>query len=661
MHRDKQADSVRGRDSTSFAPIKNDLNLEQQQAVLRVMVGAVGFSYLLYTMLSDGVLSGNDRATLIGAAVFFASALSILIWLKVAPKVYISRRLLGIVTDNGATTMALYYNGIYGLPLFVVYLWVAFGNGFRFGLRYLFFSAGCSVAGYAWVTYATEQPGLDGHITFGVLVGLIVLPLYVASLLRRLTRSLKVAETANRAKSNFLATMSHEIRTPLNGLVGISEMLEKTRLDPQQRHYVQLIAKSSAWLMRVITDGLDFSKIEAGEFLLMPEAFDLQATIEEIAGVYGGSILGKDVVFVCQVSPNLPRVVVGDQLRLVQVLGNLLSNAGKFTKKGQICLRVECLFLAEKSVSVGFLVSDTGLGIAREKQKHIFQPFRQAEADTAKHYGGTGLGLAIADRIVSLMGGKLTLVSHEGKGSTFRFSLDFSLPQGEVLPAVSTRKGNLTLQWRRSPLILLAEDHEINREVIVNQLEAMGCLVTIAVDGREAVERAREKAFDVILMDCQMPEMDGYAATLAIRADENVAGRHTPVMALTAHVTVDDKRKCLDCGMDDYLGKPFLHEALRLKLKHWLRHLLAEGDRSDQQVIPVLPEATVSRQAPLAGEERKILHDLKNHLFVIQGSAEVSLLQDPSERNKQHVERILVAVHKANALTEELSRKPERT
>ena len=654
---DKQAGGVQGAGFSSLATIWNDrLNLEQQQAALRLIVGAVAFCYLLYAIVCDGMLSENDISTLTVATVFFGFAFAIIAWIIKVPGVSIARRVLGIVVDTGATTGALYFNGIYGMPLFVVYLWVTFGNGFRFGRKYLILSGACSVAGFAWVTLLTDYSGMDRHVTIGVFVGLIVLPLYVSSLLRQLTRSLEVAEKANQAKSNFLATMSHEIRTPLNGLVGITEMLAKTRLDERQNHYVQLISQSSEWLMRVITDGLDFSKIEAGEFLLMQDPFDLRATVEELCAFYRGVQETKDIEFAFHLSPDVPRIVIGDQLRLVQVLGNLLSNAGKFTEKGQISVRIELMSNTAESVRVQFTVADTGIGVEQKKQSLIFQPFHQAESGTTKKYGGTGLGLAIADRIVWLMGGKIKLSSAVGEGSTFTFSLVFPLPKEGEIQLRPPEKSKEQLQWRRRPILLLAEDHEINREVAVSQLEDMGCRVVVAVNGREALQWTRQQVFDLILMDCQMPELDGYTATREIRTDEARLGRNkVPVMALTAHVTVEDKRKCLACGMDDYLGKPFRTEDLRAKLKKWLKSLLLAGEVVDLSPPAALEVRGELPEHPVTQQERKVVHDLKNVLFTIQGSAELSIFQDSQAGSKKHAERILVAVQKAVALAEELS------
>ena len=639
----------------------NTLNLEQQQAALRIIIGTIALGYLLYIIGKDGVLTGNDNYTIAVGGLFFLFALIIIVWMILVPRVSIPRRVLGIMVDNGATTAALYLNGIYGAPLFVVYLWVTFGNGFRFGRKYLAFSALCSVSGYSWVTLVVRKSMFDPYVTFGLLIGLIILPLYVSSLLRQLTRSLELAESANQAKSNFLATMSHEIRTPLNGMVGITEMLGKTRLDDRQRHYVDLISKSSEWLMRVITDGLDFSKIEADEFLLMEDCFELRVTIEELCSFYRGVQETTEVDFVCSLSPDLPRLVKGDQLRLVQVLNNLLNNACKYTEKGQISLKVFPVSCTSSVASVRFEVADTGIGVAKAKQKDIFTPFCQAESGSVKKYGGTGLGLAIAERIVRLMGGRIEIESVVGEGSRFSFSIDFELPAEDVSEQECGKNIPATRQWQRKPLVLLAEDHEINREVVGSQLLDLGCEVTLAVNGREAIEQVKEKEFDLIFMDCQMPEVDGYEATREIRFAEVQQGlkKRMPVVALTAHVTIEDKRKCLASGMDDYLGKPFRTSDLRAKLNHWLASMLAEVEMAaGTETEPEQKPAVDDQHAAL--DIRKVCHDLRNYLFAIQGTVELSQLQASQQEHQQrHSERILAAVEDAVKLVDTLSGKEQ--
>lgn len=654
--------------SAPFAKIvalwDNRPDLEHQQALLRLAVGTVVFWYLLYTMLFDGVLSRSDIYVLFISGIFFTAAFSILAWLSFDRGVSVSRRVLGILADTGATTAALYFHGVLGIPLFILYLWISFGNGFRYGQKYLALSATLGLLGFSLVTFSSDQPEMNNYVTFGLFIGLIVLPLYVASLLTQLKRSLEVARKANEAKSNFLATMSHEIRTPLNGMVGVTEILSRTDLSSQQLHYVSLISRSSEWLMRVITDGLDFSKIEAGEFLLTSETYSLSSALNQFCALYRDLQKDQKVQFTCSIDNNLPDLVVGDQLRLNQILSNLVSNSLKFTKRGEVNLKVKVILKRRDGLRIEFTVSDTGPGIAPEKQEVIFEPFRQADGGIAQKYGGTGLGLAIAARIVKLMGGKLVLKSVLGEGASFSFNLFFPEPSEEEARSIEEDLQNisLTLAWTRQPKLLVVEDHEINREVIVNQLDNLNCSAALAVNGYEAIEYLKENTVDLVLMDCQMPQMDGYTATRMIREQERREGSSTrlPIVALTAHVTVEDRKKCVEAGMDDYLGKPFTSDMLRKKLYRWLHHLLSDQVKRIEPVVPVAKEEGSSTHVPVRSEKSEediLIHDLKNMLLAIYGSAELSLMSaDQVDSQKKHMQRIHKAAGEANQIVETLAK-----
>ncbi len=647
-----------------FSLWDNREDLEHQQAMLRMAVGLIVFGYLVYTIFLDKYLSSRDIYVLSIACVYFTSAFAIIIWLSLSPKISATRRVLGIVADTAAISGALYFHGALGAPLFIIYLWISFGNGFRYGQKYLFLSAILSIIGFTLVTQLSPYYEMDKYITFGLFVGLIILPLYVASLLTQLNKSLDVAKKANEAKSTFLATMSHEIRTPLNGMVGITEILGRTELSSQQHHYVNLISRSSEWLMRVITDGLDFSKIEAGEFILSKETFDLSASLIHFCSLYQDLQKNQDVRFVSSVDNNLPDLVVGDQLRLNQVLSNLVSNSLKFTSRGEVTFSAKVILKKREGMRIQFTVTDTGPGIAFDKQAVIFEPFRQEDGGITKRFGGTGLGLAIASKIVLLMGGKLVLKSTPGEGAVLSFNLYFPEPSKEEVKAVEedNKKTSDSHGWKRKPQLLVVEDNEINREVILNQLENMDCEAVLVVNGREAVEYLNNNQVDLVLMDCQMPLMDGYTATRMIREKEERKGDgvRLPIVALTAHVTVDDKRKCLESGMDDYLGKPFTSELLRKKLYRWLQPLLSAQIKRATFVTSSSFEKNRTDSLPVedAGqsENEKLLHDLKNMHLAIYGSAELALMDTRnSDGQRKHMERIYSATQEANRIVESLA------
>lgn len=300
---------------------------EHEQAAIRLVVGAIASAYLVFITATQKSSLNTHIVTTVGIAIFFIAAIAIVIWLFIHPEVNTHRRILGCVADNYGATASLFVNGDLAAPIFIVYLWVAFGNGFRYGRRYLLFSMVLSIIGFGLVLAMSNEWATGSTVNIGLLVGLIALPLYVASLLKRLESALDESEVANRAKSNFLATMSHEIRTPLNGLIGLLDLLDMTALGKKQQHYVNLMKNSSEWLLNVISDGLDFTKIEAGELHIEPVAMNIGVTIEKITQVFKEIARAKGISIKTDVTRQLPNGVFCDQSRLTQVLNNLLNNA----------------------------------------------------------------------------------------------------------------------------------------------------------------------------------------------------------------------------------------------------------------------------------------------------------------------------------------------
>lgn len=365
------------------------------------------------------------------------------------------------------------------------------------------------------------------------------------------------AELATNAKSMFLANMSHEIRTPMNGVIGMVEALKASSLTEDQMEYLNIIDISSENLLNVVNDILDFSKVEAGQIELENITFSLRKTVEEVIKMLRFKSNQKDLYLKYNISNKIPSHLIGDPLRIKQILINLINNAIKFTSNGGITVNCELESITLKKAKLKFSVSDTGIGISEEARNRLFQSFSQADASTTRKFGGTGLGLAISKSLSEMMHGEIGVDSVEGKGSSFWFTIRLELASESTLKDnADTDKGEVV---SKDLNILVAEDNSINQRVAKFIIEKLGHKLDIAENGSVALEKFIEGTYDLILMDIQMPIMDGLEATKAIRAYEleNNIEKGIPIVALTANTMKGDKEKFLSSGMNDYIGKPF--------------------------------------------------------------------------------------------------------
>ena len=374
------------------------------------------------------------------------------------------------------------------------------------------------------------------------------------------------AEAATIAKSLFLANMSHEIRTPMNGIIGMADIMTTTPLNDEQKEYLDIIKLSGSNLLTIINDILDFSKIESGQIDLEQIEFSLYEEIKNVKNLLALKVDEKRLYLRSKLDPNIPNRIQGDPTRLKQILINLVNNAVKFTKHGGVTIHTHVFSDDGKKIGLKFRVSDTGIGISKEKQESLFQAFSQADASISRRYGGTGLGLAISKNLAGLMGGEIGVVSETEKGSEFWFTayFEYDKQSNQGLCLEHELQADLIHKKLR---ILIAEDNQINQRVALFNLKQMGHEIDVANDGEEAVFKFTQKKYDLILMDIQMPNLDGIEATKQIRDLEitNANGHlpHIHIVAMTANAIKGDREKYLQHGMDDYIAKPFKPDELR--------------------------------------------------------------------------------------------------
>lgn len=540
------------------------------QAMVRMFFCVVCMTYA-YVGWRYGWFGGPPAQLFYASVLFFGISIPFLFFAGFTRSMSWPFKVSGMTADISFATYTMIIGDTSTIFLYGIFLWIVIGNGLRFGRNYMFLSNVLSIIGFSIVITNGWFWQSNPYIGGGLMIWLVLMPLYISKLLRKLEVAVEQADRANNAKSEFLANMSHEIRTPLTTIIGFSEVaMDKDQSTEERISALKIIRRSGSHLLNLINNILDFSKIDAGELEIENIAMNPMLIVSEVESIMRIQAEKKSLAFNIQYHFPLPVIIKSDPVRLKQVLLNLCSNAIKFTEKGTVTIRTR---YDEVTRTLTFSVSDTGIGLKPEQLHKVFKPFKQADTSTTRKYGGTGLGLSLSKQLAELLDGQLTAQSLFGHGTTF----EFSIPCGEVQqdnlirgvvddeqdnlrdqnPKPGRTQGSQTIPLL-SGTVLLVEDNEVNQQLITLFLQKMGATISVASNGKEAVDLALDSQFDLVYMDMQMPVMSGIDAVKTLRA----AHYSKPIVMLTANATNQDRSCCTDAGCDNFLTKPITRETL---------------------------------------------------------------------------------------------------
>src|SRR5512134_142210 len=518
-----------GRVRMAWSHLSRRPDTEHEQALIRVIVTVVIFLYLYWTMRRDGTADRGEWILLLLCTLYHLFSVGLFLVIVRRPGISPFRRYLGAVGDLTLTSNGISQAGEIGAPLYVVLLWVIFGNGFRYGRRYLFVSAMLGTVGFG-AAFLTNPYWRDKWIMgVGLQIGTVILPLYVSSLLKKLTAAAQRAEEANKAKNRFLANMSHEMRTPLNGIIGLIDLLRGTPMTGEQDELAKAVDNSARTLLFLMQDVLDLSKIESGKVSVQTSDFDLHELMRNTVAIMEPLARSKGLEMFLHVPTDVPFLLRGDPLLLRQVLLNLLGNAVKFTERGHVGVRVLLESETSGGAAVRFEVADTGIGIAPDAQSRIFDRFAQADESITRRYGGTGLGTTISKEIVEMMGGRIGLTSTQGSGSTFWFTIELGKQRADA----GERALASVLADRRA-LVVSADPSAA--EAVREHLEAWGMRPSVVDRSAQGIAQVVSAAaagmpFDYVLVAERTLDMDPLAFVRAVKSDPTI--HHTRLILVT--------------------------------------------------------------------------------------------------------------------------------